>query len=90
MGGRSRAAAVSAAVFAVADAQALPVRDGACDAAVSALALNFLPAPEAAVAEATRAVRPGGPVAAALPVRPDGSIALTARAWAVRGRRPAR
>ncbi|MEV6353986.1 class I SAM-dependent methyltransferase [Streptomyces hydrogenans] len=25
---------------------------------------------------------------AALPVRPDGSIALTARAWAVRGRRP--
>ncbi|MFJ3876084.1 class I SAM-dependent methyltransferase [Streptomyces sp. NPDC090077] len=51
-------------VFAVADAQALPVRDGAFDAAVSALALNFLPDPGAAVAEAARAVRPGGLVAA--------------------------
>ncbi|MFE7100593.1 hypothetical protein [Streptomyces erythrochromogenes] len=28
-------------------------------------------------------------LAATLPVRPDGSVALAARAWAVRGRRPA-
>ncbi|WP_078909973.1 class I SAM-dependent methyltransferase [Streptomyces sp. NRRL S-87] len=50
--------------FAVADASALPLRDGVCDAAVSGLALNFLPDPRAAVAEAARTVRHGGLVAA--------------------------
>ncbi|MEU9036634.1 methyltransferase domain-containing protein [Streptomyces sp. NPDC048352] len=60
----ARATAPGTAAFAVADAQALPVRDGACDAVVSGLALNFLPAPGAAAVEAARAVRPGGLVAA--------------------------
>ncbi|WP_142269869.1 class I SAM-dependent methyltransferase [Streptomyces sp. SLBN-115] len=46
------------------DALSLPVRDLACDVAVSGLALNFLPTPGAAVAEAVRVVRPGGLVAA--------------------------
>lgn len=53
-----------AAVCCVGDALSLPLRDGTCDAAVSGLALNFLPGPEAAVAEAARVVRPGGLVAA--------------------------
>lgn len=52
-----RAAARSAVV---ADAMALPVRDGAFDVAVSGLTLNFLPDPAAAVAGMARAVRPGG------------------------------
>ncbi|MGW0874480.1 class I SAM-dependent methyltransferase [Streptomyces sp. NPDC002740] len=46
------------------DALSLPVRGEVCDVAVSGLALNFLPAPGVAVTEATRVVRPGGPVAA--------------------------
>ncbi|GHC39677.1 class I SAM-dependent methyltransferase [Streptomyces cinnamoneus] len=60
----ARAAVRAPASFVVADALALPVRDGGCDAAVSALVLNFLPAPDAATAEAVRVVRPGGLVAA--------------------------
>ncbi|MFD9338270.1 class I SAM-dependent methyltransferase [Streptomyces sp. NPDC060028] len=52
------------ASFAVADALALPVRDGSRDVVVSGLALNFLPSPAAGVAEAVRVVRPGGVVAA--------------------------
>lgn len=50
--------------FAVADARALPVRDASWDVAVSGLLLNFLPEPAEGVAEMTRAVRPGGQVAA--------------------------
>lgn len=49
--------------FAVADAQALPVRDGGFDAAVSGLVLNFVPAPGRMLAEMARAVKPGGVVA---------------------------
>jgi SAM-dependent methyltransferase len=45
------------------DAQALPVADGAFDAAVSGLVLNFVPAQDKAVREMRRAVRPGGTVA---------------------------
>ncbi|MFE3111779.1 class I SAM-dependent methyltransferase [Kitasatospora indigofera] len=60
----ARASTPAPACFAVADALALPVRDGGCDGVVSGLALNFLPEPAAAVAEAARVVRPGGPVAA--------------------------
>lgn len=60
----ARATTPAPACFAVADALALPVRDGGCDGVVSGLALNFLPAPTTAVAEAARVVRPGGPVAA--------------------------
>lgn len=50
--------------FAVADAQSLPHPDGRFDAAVSGLVLNFLPGPEAAVAEMTRVLRSGGIAAA--------------------------
>ena len=45
-------------------AEALPVETAAYDAAVSGLALNFIPQPERAAAEMSRAVRPGGVVAA--------------------------
>ena len=48
----------------VADALALPVRDGVFDVAVSGLTLNFLPEQATAVRELTRSVRPGGLVAA--------------------------
>ncbi|MFE0334654.1 class I SAM-dependent methyltransferase [Streptomyces sp. NPDC058955] len=61
---RARATASPPARFAVADALALPVRDGGCDATVSALLLNFLPSPAAALAEQTRVTRPGGLMAA--------------------------
>ncbi|MFI5828943.1 class I SAM-dependent methyltransferase [Streptomyces sp. NPDC051578] len=59
----ARTAVAPPARFVLADALSLPVREGSCDAVVSALALNFLPAPDAAVAEAARAARPGGLVA---------------------------
>ncbi|MFF4275285.1 class I SAM-dependent methyltransferase [Streptomyces sp. NPDC001536] len=60
----ARAATPEPARFAVADAQALPVRNAVFDVAVSGLVLNFLTTPGAALAEAARAVRPGGLVAA--------------------------
>ena len=52
------------ALFARADAQALPVGEAAVDVVVSGLVLNFLPEPGTAVAEAARVVTPGGLVAA--------------------------
>ncbi|MDN3029255.1 class I SAM-dependent methyltransferase [Streptomyces sp. S.PB5] len=60
----ARASTPDPARFAMADAQALPVRDACFDVAVSGLVLNFLPAPGAALTEAVRVVRPGGLVAA--------------------------
>ncbi|QYN18332.1 class I SAM-dependent methyltransferase [Amycolatopsis sp. DSM 110486] len=59
-----RLAADRRASFVVGDAQALPVAGDAFDAAVSGLALNFVPDPHRAVAEWVRAVKPGGVVAA--------------------------
>jgi SAM-dependent methyltransferase len=50
--------------FAVADARALPLRDGCCDAVASGLALNFVPDAARAVAEFARVTRRGGTVAA--------------------------
>lgn len=50
------------ASFRVGDAQALPFDDGAFDAAVSGLVLNFVPAPARMVAEMCRVVRRGGAV----------------------------
>jgi SAM-dependent methyltransferase len=47
----------------IGDAQALPVEDGAFDAAVAGLVLNFIPEPARALREMRRAVRPGGTVA---------------------------
>jgi SAM-dependent methyltransferase len=48
----------------VADAAALPAVSGSVDYVVSGLMLNFLPDPARALAEMTRAGRPGGVVAA--------------------------
>jgi SAM-dependent methyltransferase len=53
----------SLASFEVGDAQSLPVDSAIFDVAVAALVLNFVPKHSAAVAEMTRAVRPGGVVA---------------------------
>ena len=50
--------------FQVGDAQALPVESARFDAAAAALVLNFVPRPEAAMAQMVRAVKPGGAVAA--------------------------
>lgn len=50
--------------FAVCDAEALCVKTGSYDVAVSGLCLNFVPDPEQAVKEAARAVVRGGKVAA--------------------------
>lgn len=51
-------------VFLVGDAAALPFAAGHMDAVASALVLNFLPDPAAAVAEWRRVARPEAPVAA--------------------------
>lgn len=52
------------ATFLVGDAAALPLPDASADAVVSALVLNFVPEPRAAVEEALRVARLGGIVAA--------------------------
>jgi SAM-dependent methyltransferase len=52
------------ASFRVADAQTLPFEDGAFDAVVSGLVLNFVPEPPRMVAEMRRVAGPGGVVAA--------------------------
>jgi SAM-dependent methyltransferase len=51
------AASVPAARFAVGDARALPLRDGAVDMVVSGLVLNFVPDPDRALAEMARVTR---------------------------------
>jgi SAM-dependent methyltransferase len=52
--------------FEIADAQSLPVADGAFEVAVSGLVLNFVPDPAKAAREMRRAVASGGTVAAYL------------------------
>jgi SAM-dependent methyltransferase len=52
------------ATFVVGDAAALPLPDASADAVVSALVMNFVAEPRAAVEEALRVARPGGTVAA--------------------------
>ena len=51
------------AVFAVADAQRLPMPAASADAVVSGLMLNFVPSPELVISEMARTVRSGGTVA---------------------------
>jgi SAM-dependent methyltransferase len=51
------------ATFDVGDAQSLPINDGEYDAAVSGLALNFVPRPEKMISEMKSAVVGGGIVA---------------------------
>ncbi|WP_053207309.1 class I SAM-dependent methyltransferase [Jiangella muralis] len=55
---------VPAATFEAGDAAALPVADGAADAVVSGLTLNFVPDAAAAAAEFVRVAAPGAVVAA--------------------------
>ena len=50
--------------FGVADASAMPYRDGACDVVASALVVNFIPDRQKAVAEMHRVLRVGGSAAA--------------------------
>ena len=50
------------AAFVAARAEQLPFDDGSFDAIVSGLVLNFVPAPQEAVMEMMRVVRPGGVV----------------------------
>ncbi|RIQ20485.1 class I SAM-dependent methyltransferase [Jiangella rhizosphaerae] len=57
-------AQVPGATFEVGSAAALPVGDGAADAVVSGLAINFVPDAAAAVAELVRVAAPGAVVAA--------------------------
>lgn len=52
------------AIFAVGDAQGLTEKPASFDAAVSGLALNFIPQPNRAVSEMARVIKPGGIVAA--------------------------
>lgn len=52
------------ATFERGDAQQLPVASGTFDAVVSGFVLNFIPDHQLALAEMTRAVKPGGVVAA--------------------------
>ena len=66
--------------FAIGDAQALPEPDGTANAAVSGLALNFIPAPERALREMIRVVKPGGVVAAYVWDYADG-MQLIRRFW---------
>jgi SAM-dependent methyltransferase len=56
-------AAAARAVFAVGDAQALPVPSNRFDAVVSGLVLNFVPDPTRMIAEMARAARPEGTIA---------------------------
>lgn len=55
--------AVDSAAYVAATAEALPLAGGLFDAALSGLALNFFPEPEAALRELRRVVRRGGTIA---------------------------
>jgi SAM-dependent methyltransferase len=61
---RNRLPAGAPVTWAEGDAMRLPLADGACDAAVMALVLFFVPEPAKGVAEMCRVVRSGGVVAA--------------------------
>ena len=59
-----RPTTVPSATFRIGDARQLPLDDASVDAAVSALALNFVPEPGRAARRWSACVRPGGVVAA--------------------------
>jgi SAM-dependent methyltransferase len=63
--------------FVVGDARALPVADGRFDVAVSGLMLNFVPERNVALREMSRAVGPGGVVAAYVWDYPSGMQLMT-------------
>lgn len=62
----ARSSAKGNCSFEVGDGQRLPFPNASFDAAISMLALNFMPDPDAAAREMTRVTRPGGLVAAAV------------------------
>jgi SAM-dependent methyltransferase len=70
------AAAVSGAARVLADARALPLRDGCADAIFAAGLVNHLPDPEAGLSELARVIRPGGKLVL---FHPSGRAALAAR-----------
>jgi SAM-dependent methyltransferase len=78
------------ASFHLGSATSLPLADGSIDAVVSGLVLNFIPDPVVApsyllsLSEESK-IRLRDRIKENLPTSEDGSILLTARAWAVRG-----
>jgi ArsR family transcriptional regulator len=60
---RDRLGAAKGVAFVVADAQRLPMEDGAFDHAIMLHILTQVPQPALAIAEATRVLRPGGTLA---------------------------
>jgi len=70
------AAAVAGAALVLADARALPLRDGSADAIFAAGLVNHLPDTEAGLRELARVIRPGGKLVL---FHPSGRAALAAR-----------
>lgn len=71
----------SRAQFVRGDAMRLPFPDARASVAVSDLVLDFIPAPERAVAEMAHIVRPGGTVAAYLWGYTQGGMELIRHFW---------
>jgi SAM-dependent methyltransferase len=67
----ARAAGVATVATRVMDGESLDVEPGSFDAAISRLGLMYLPDKQAALAEAARALRPGGRYAALVFAEPD-------------------
>jgi len=67
----ARAAGVATVATRVMDGESLDVEPGSFDAAISRLGLMYLPDKHAALAEAARALRPGGRYAALVFAEPD-------------------
>lgn len=83
---RFAAGAVPAARLAVADAGALPFRDGAFASVLVRDVLHHLPDPRRAAAEAARVLRPGGTLVVVEPNGRNPLIALQARLVAAEAR----
>jgi demethylmenaquinone methyltransferase/2-methoxy-6-polyprenyl-1,4-benzoquinol methylase len=78
---RATRAGASAIDFLLGDAMALPVDNGAFDAATIAFGMRNLPDYERGFAEMCRAVRPGGVVACLEIARPNSLVGRLGRLW---------
>jgi SAM-dependent methyltransferase len=67
--------------FEVADAQALPLEDASVDVAASALVINFVPDPSAALREMKRVTKPGGLVSFYVWDYPGGGMGFMRAFW---------